>query len=149
MMIGIGNRKEEGRVCTVLLLVIRKSPTLSENRLTQFLTWITQSLSQDLNPACPDRMLALYHLCHHHFLSKARFCFNRVWAVKQFMSQQLLWPHFSDAKWTNLSASVGRCLEKVLSIAVHNTPACRAARLNRHIGVTWYVPQKVWTIIKL
>ena len=30
----IGNRKEEGRVCTVLLHVIRKSPTPSENRLT-------------------------------------------------------------------------------------------------------------------
>ena len=33
----IGNRKEEGRVCTVLLLVIRKSPTPSEIRLTAIL----------------------------------------------------------------------------------------------------------------
>ena len=33
----IGSRKEEGRVCTVLLHVIRKSPTPSENRLTAIL----------------------------------------------------------------------------------------------------------------
>ena len=36
----IGNRKEEGRVqCTILLHVIRKSLTLSENRLTAILTY--------------------------------------------------------------------------------------------------------------
>ena len=33
----IEGRKEEGRECTVLLHVIRKSPTPSENRLTAIL----------------------------------------------------------------------------------------------------------------
>ena len=35
----IGNRKVEGRVCTVLLHVIRKSLTPCENRLTAILNW--------------------------------------------------------------------------------------------------------------
>ena len=34
----IGNRKEEGRVCTVPLHVIRKSPTPSQNRLPAILS---------------------------------------------------------------------------------------------------------------
>ena len=46
----LGNRKEEGRECTILLHAIRKSATPSENRWT-----------------CPDRMPLLYHLCHRHF----------------------------------------------------------------------------------
>ena len=34
----------------------------------QFLTEKSQSPTRDLNPACPDRMPSLYHLCrHHHF----------------------------------------------------------------------------------
>ena len=35
----IGNKKEERRVCTILLHIIRKSPTPSENRLTAILNW--------------------------------------------------------------------------------------------------------------
>ena len=35
----VGNSKEEGREITVLLHVIRKSPTPSENRLTAILNW--------------------------------------------------------------------------------------------------------------
>ena len=33
----------------------------------QFWTEISPTLSWDLNPACPDRMQSLYHLCHHHY----------------------------------------------------------------------------------
>ena len=35
----IGNMKEEGRVCIVLLHVVWKSPTPSQNRLTAILNW--------------------------------------------------------------------------------------------------------------
>ena len=65
----IGNRKQEGTVCTILLHAIRKSPTPRENILTVILNRKKQSPTQDLNPACPDRMPSLYHLCHHYFLN--------------------------------------------------------------------------------
>ena len=50
----IGNRKEEGRVCTIQLIVMRKSPTPSESRLTAILNWnksrpiLVQGLRQDI-----------------------------------------------------------------------------------------------------
>ena len=33
----------------------------------------SQSPTRDLNPACPDRMPWLNHLCHHHFLPRPDF----------------------------------------------------------------------------
>ena len=36
----------------------------------QFWTEKSQSPTQDLNPACPDRMPSLNHFCHQHFQSK-------------------------------------------------------------------------------
>ena len=64
----IRNRKEEGRVYNILFHVSRKSPTHSENRLTAILNWKKLSPSRDSNPACPDRMPSLNHLCRRHFL---------------------------------------------------------------------------------
>ena len=49
----IGNRKEEGRVCTVLLHVIRKSPTPSENRLTAILNWKKPKSEPGFKPGLP------------------------------------------------------------------------------------------------
>ena len=62
----IGNRKEEGRVCTVPLHIIRKSPMPSKNRLTAVLNKKSLSPSLDSNPACSDRMPLLYRVNHHH-----------------------------------------------------------------------------------
>ena len=60
----IGNRKEEGKLCLVLLHV-RKRPTPSEKR-EQLWTKKSPSLSQDSNPASSNIMSLLYHLSHHH-----------------------------------------------------------------------------------
>ena len=49
----IGNRKEEGRVCTVLLYVIRKSPTPSENRLTAILNGKKPKSNPGFEPGLP------------------------------------------------------------------------------------------------
>ena len=52
----IGSMKLEGIECTIILHVIRKSPTPSEKRLTAIPSWKSPSLSRDLNSACPDRI---------------------------------------------------------------------------------------------
>ena len=65
----IGDRKDEGRVDTILLHVIWKTSTPSENRLTAILNWKSLSPSWDSNPACPDRKPSLFQLCHHHYLT--------------------------------------------------------------------------------
>ena len=66
----IGNRKEEGRVCTVLLHVIRKSPTPSESWLPAILNWkkhksipgFTPSLSiQSATKQCRDSNPSQWH----------------------------------------------------------------------------------------
>ena len=49
----IVNRKEEGRVCTVLLYVIRKSLTPSENRVTAILTWKKPKSVPRFEPGLP------------------------------------------------------------------------------------------------
>ena len=49
----IGNRKEEGRVCTVLLHVIRKSPTPSENRLTAIMNFKKTKSDPEFEPGLP------------------------------------------------------------------------------------------------
>ena len=61
----IGNRKEEGRICTFLLHVNRKSPVIIDWQ--QFWTEKSQSPTRDSNLACPDRMPSLYQVSHHHF----------------------------------------------------------------------------------
>ena len=62
-----GDRKQkEGRVCTILLHVIIKSPTPVENKLTAILTRKRPCLARDLNPASLDRMALFYLLCRHH-----------------------------------------------------------------------------------
>ena len=62
------DRKQE-RVRTIILHIIRKSPTPSKNRMTAIFNCKSLRLSaRDLNPACPIRMPSLYHLCHHLFL---------------------------------------------------------------------------------
>ena len=61
----IGNRKEEGRVCSTLL---EKAPLSMRIDQQQFWTEKSLSPSWDSNPACPVRMASLYHLCHHHCL---------------------------------------------------------------------------------
>ena len=43
---------------------LRKSLTPSDNRLTAILNQKSLCPSGDLNPACPDRISSLYHLCH-------------------------------------------------------------------------------------
>ena len=48
-----GNRKEEGRVCTVLLHFIRNSPTPSENRLTAVLNWKKAKSKLVFKPSLP------------------------------------------------------------------------------------------------
>ena len=58
----IGKNKEEGRVCTVLFHIYRKSLTRSENRLAAILSQKSLSPSWDSNPACPVRMPLLYPL---------------------------------------------------------------------------------------
>ena len=60
----IGNRKEDGTVCSYLLHVIRKSRTPSDNRLTAILN---RKKPKSIK-GCPDRMPLLYHLCHHHYV---------------------------------------------------------------------------------
>ena len=68
----IWKKKDEWRVCTLLSHVTRKSPTLSELWLTTILNWKKAKSVPGFNPACPDRMPSLYHLCqhlhHHHFV---------------------------------------------------------------------------------
>ena len=49
----IGNRKEEGKVCTVLLKVIRKSLTPSENIFTAILTWKKHKTIPGFKPGLP------------------------------------------------------------------------------------------------
>ena len=51
----IGNRKEEGGVCTVLLHVIRKSRTPSENRLTAILNWKKPKSDPGFEPSLPGQ----------------------------------------------------------------------------------------------
>ena len=88
-------QKEEGRICTVVLHVIRKSQTLSENRLTAILNWKKPKPTWDLNPACPDRMPSLYHLCYHHFLPRCRINDIECWhsqVVKERI-REIAWWH--------------------------------------------------------
>ena len=63
----IGNRKEGGRVCTILLHVIRISPAPCDNSWQQFWTEKSLSLSRSSDLACPDRIPSLYHLCFYHW----------------------------------------------------------------------------------
>ena len=49
----IGKKKEEERVCTVQLHVIRKSPRPSENRLTAFLNWKKPTSDLGFVPGLP------------------------------------------------------------------------------------------------
>ena len=49
----IGNRKEEGRACAVLLYVNRKSPTPSENRLTAIRNWKKPKSDPGFEPCLP------------------------------------------------------------------------------------------------
>ena len=49
----IGNRKEEGRVCTVLLHIIRKSLTPSENWLTVNQNWKKPKSDPGFKPGLP------------------------------------------------------------------------------------------------
>ena len=49
----IGKRKEERRVCTVLLQVIIKSLTPSENRLTAMLNWKKPKSNLEFKPGLP------------------------------------------------------------------------------------------------
>ena len=65
----IGNRKKNEEYVPFNYTLLEKKQTPSENRLTAILNCKSQSLTRDLNPACPDRMPSLYHLCHHYFLS--------------------------------------------------------------------------------
>ena len=51
----IGNRKEEGRVCTIQLIVIRKSPTPSESRLTAILNWKKPNSDPGFEPNLPGQ----------------------------------------------------------------------------------------------
>ena len=59
----IGNRKEEGRVCTVLLHIIRKSPSPSENRLTAFQNWKKPKSVGGFEPVLPrQNAIAIPHV---------------------------------------------------------------------------------------
>ena len=49
----IGNRKEERRVCTILLHVIRKSPTPTENRLAFFSSELLSKSNPGFKPGLP------------------------------------------------------------------------------------------------
>ena len=59
----MGNKKGEGRECTVLSHIIGKSRKPSENELTTNLSQKSLCLSKDSNPAYSDRMPSLYS--HH------------------------------------------------------------------------------------
>ena len=96
----IGNRKEEVRVSTVLLLIFRKSPPPSENRLTDIL--ISKSLSQSQG-LYPFIMWSLYHLRHHHYLKNmfvthqssgqnVSNLWNRWFYFSVFLSWPYVWP---------------------------------------------------------
>ena len=58
----VRNRNEEGGACTVILHVIKNSPTPSENRLTAVLNGKSRSLFWDSNPPCSGRMPSLLPL---------------------------------------------------------------------------------------
>ena len=67
LTVGSDDRKQEiGRNSRLHSIThyLRKSLTPSVNRQTAILNQKSLSPSWDLNPACSDRMLLLYHLCH-------------------------------------------------------------------------------------
>ena len=62
----VGKRKEEYAPFYYTLLEKAGHPGRMINSNSELKK--SQSLSQDSNPACPDIMPSLYHLCQHHFL---------------------------------------------------------------------------------
>ena len=64
----IGNRKAEGRECTILLQVIRKSLTHSENRLTASLNRKKPKSDPGFKPSLPRQNAIALPLVPHHFL---------------------------------------------------------------------------------
>ena len=66
----IEKQERRRRVCTALLHIVRKSPKPSENKLTAIMNQKSTSPTRDSNPAYPDRMPSINHLCLHHFREK-------------------------------------------------------------------------------
>ena len=89
----IGNRKEGGRVCTVLLHVIRKSPTPSENRLIAILNWKKPKSDPGLEPVQPRQNAITLPLVPPPHASMV-FYTTSMWAIS---NQWLRW-HFYFSK---------------------------------------------------
>ena len=80
-MMMIGNRKEERRVCTILLHVIRKSPTPTENRLAFFSSELLSKSNPGFKPGLPRQNAIALPLVPPPLPGKCR-CWSRIFPDK-------------------------------------------------------------------
>ena len=125
----IGHKKEEGRVSTVILHFIRKSPTLRKTRLTAALSKKCQSASQDSNPACLDRLPLLYQLCHQH-------CQPNLFSNIDFFLFQDIRLRLESNLWSNRIEKMDRWIESSVTFLDQNSFHCfiEFASLRRNNG---------------
>ena len=134
----IGNRKKKEEYAPFYYTLLEKARHPVRIDWQQFWTEKSQSPTRDSNPACPDRMLLLHHLCHHLF---QLFCCQCCccWCCLNFN----LMGKMGNVPWRKKSFIGKNCIcKKILSHKLYR-------RSRKLFGKVWLFVERVMRRIKM